>query len=553
MYKSFLWVLLILIASCKSPYQDQKIRKTREDFAALSSPAPPPSWGEQQSSLGACLPEEALPDVCHKKTSLSLSGTMPVQDVFFEIARQSGASIVFDQPLSFKKSILYHAEKQPLHVVLKALCGLCHLRYYCESDTIHITEDEIYMKVHNVQFLLGTRQAHKQTAVKTDILAQGLSGKSGQNFQENGASMQLKSSNTIDFWEELEKNLKYILKEKEVAGKKVLSYSLNRYAGLLSVWGTEKQHKILASYLSHLQKLATTQVLIEAKIVEVDLAQGYESGIKWDTFFSPFGGNSFNKTDNTSGDIPSNAPQTLGGLSLGGLAPGNFSFWLNGQYLNGLLKFMESFGTVRTLANLRQTVLNNQSAILKVASNEIFFEIQMDDIIGNYSRPSMIRRSSSRVQTVPVGVILYVQPSVNFETGEIILALHPMISRVVRKVADPAVALAMEGGAVSSVQSEIPVVQVREMDSVVVARENTVIVTGGLMEERVRKHTEGIPLLSDIPVLGELFKKTSDETNLSELVILLKLSLVKGVESVSPADQRLYHQFTKDPRPVLTR
>ena len=181
-----------------------------------------------------------------------------------------------------------------------------------------------------------------------------------------------------------------------------------------------------------------------------------------------------------------------------------FSFFIDTKNLNAFANFMKNkFDTVRTLANPRLTVLNNQASVLKVARNEVFFEIQMDEVMMTANSPH-IQKTRSQIQTVPIGLIFYLHPVVNFETGQIILFLHPTISRIIDVKNDPSIALSMRG-LPTQIKSEIPVVQVREMDSVVAAKENQVIIIGGLMEETSDYKSSGIPFLSDIPVLGMLF------------------------------------------------
>ena len=369
---------------------------------------------------------------------------------------------------------------------------------------------------------------------------------------DNGASITMNTCHTVDFWEELEKNLQMILCSQKVGKKEgPTSYSLNKYAGILSVHGTEKQHRQIALFLEKVQKLVTAQILIEAKIIEIDLDDEYKGGINWDAFIDtavkrglpyPFMAGA-NPSMPALPSVNSPSPVALGGRQ------GQFTFSVNTNYLQALATFMEKFGTVRTLANPRQTVINNQSAILKVAHNEVFFELQIQetDLDRRRNSGSVIQRAQSRIQTVPIGLILYVHPSLNFETGDIIVSLHPTISRVVGTKSDPAAALYSQS---QPVVSEVPIVQVREMDSVIVAKEEQVIVTGGLMEERASNETRAIPVLSEIPGLGEIFKYKEKKSSITELVILLKLSVVRDQSNMTPADQRLYQEFTRDPRPL---
>lgn len=530
------------------PKHDVEICKTKDDFRKLTCP-PPHTSTEKPKWQGAFEKINQLPPCFSKRVSLSLSGKIPLHEAFVELAEQAGISIILDTPLTKPRTIFYRAQNQPLMDVLENLCALGNLRYYFEHNALHICNDTPYLKSHNIQFLLGVRKSQTQTTVKTDILAEGLNTRN-RSGSENGASINLSTSHTADFWEELEKNITSILCSQPTPHKSERpSYSLNKYSGMLSLYACEKQQRMVAKYLAHLQKLVNTQVLIEAKIIEIDLLDEHKSGVNWNAFNirSPY--KVAPLMVGPQGFVTAATQQTTpvpNAFSLSG-NKNEYSFRMDASYLNALATFMEQFGTVRTLANPRLTVLNNQSAVLKVAHNEVFFELQLRDemaVYGNFN----IQKAQSRIQTVPIGLILYVHPSVNFETGEIVVSLHPTISRVTGSKSDPAVALSFSG-TVPNVKSEIPIVQIREMDSVIVARENQVIVTGGLMEERAKNESTGVPGLSDIPILGALFKSSEKERKVTELVILLRLSIVGDQSNTDPADERLYKSFVQDPRP----
>ncbi len=583
-------------SSDKNPHDDT-VGKTREEFKQLSIPpcAPPPFTGTPLlASRAACLP------ACFsKKISLSLSGKVPINDALFELARQAKINVVLEGKFPKASSLMYCVNQQPLGDVLENLCAIGNLRYYFQNNILHVCQDTPFLKTHNVQFLLGSRKTKTKTSVTTDIFSEGI-GESSSRNRDNGTSIDLDTCHTVDFWEELEKNLCLMLSRS--AGSQMpkgeKTYSLNKYGGILSLFATEKQHRMVACYLRQIQKVVTTQILIEAKIIEIDLLDQYRGGVNWNAFFVK-GASVVKKMVVPSvlgGGIPAAATGVMGVINpdqipLGGLvgqkrnieepfsdtlnqsfsamaasSNNEFSFRMRTNYLDALAAFMEKFGTIRTLANPRQTVINNQSAVLKVAHNEVFFEVKLQDnnvysnVAGangrggqrNWGGYGSFPTAQSTIRTVPIGLILYVHPSVNFETGEIIVSLHPTISRVVARKIDPITSFANRDMGAPPIVSEVPVVQTREMDSVIVARENQVIVTGGLMEERVQNDVSGVPGLSEVPILGSLFSNKDRKVQMTELVILLKLSLVRDQSNMSPADHRLYEGFTRDPRPFFS-
>lgn len=514
-------------------YHDKVVKKTRKEFESILQPV---GKAPASSSLKMCS-DPSLPLCCNQSVSLCLSGQIPLSEALMELARQAKVNITIDGPLQKSRSVLYQAHNQPFGNVLENLCILGGLRYYTNGETIHVCEDGPYLKTHNVQFLLGARNVKTQTHIKTDVFAEGLHSKRS-SCGDNGANISLDSQSTVDFWDELEKNIALLISPSEKIRKRKPRFSLNRYAGILSVYGNDRIQKRISNYLCQLRRATTTQVLIEAKIIEVTLSDEFKCGINWQLFL---GGNLPN-ADNLKPLVTTNVGNPLSAVTAGGLARDVFSFSLNLPNLPAIVEFLNKFGTVRTIANPRMTVLNNHGALLKVAQNEVFFELQKEDVLMTQNSP-YIQKTESRIQTIPIGLILYVQPSINFETGQIVLLLHPTISRVVGFKEDPAVSVTSD----NRVVSRIPVVQTREMNTIIVARPDQVIVTGGLMEEIAQNSDDSVPGIGEIPLIGQLFRSDAKKRQITELVILLRLTCVT---EPTPADTRLYENYTVDPRPL---
>ncbi|MFA6020836.1 MAG: type II and III secretion system protein, partial [Rhodospirillales bacterium] len=328
-------------------------------------------------------------------------------------------------------------------------------------------------------------------------------------------------------------------------------YSLNKQAGIVTVFGTSRQHKLVKQYLEQVKAAIGTQVLIEAKVVEVTLADAFKTGINWRTMFdknynfaAPLGISSTSATGTTTTTLPTIGPAfdsftkaTTGALTMGYLSTD----------INALVSLVKEYGTVRTLSSPRLTVLNNQTAVLKVAENEVYFKTDIQTTTNNGVSSTTY---SSTMNTVPIGLVMTVQPSVNLDNDEISLGLRPTISRIARRVNDPAVDL-QAAAAGTNVTSAVPVVEVREMDSVVTIPTGRTIIMGGLMQERAQKDTQAIPGASDIPLFGNLFKAQSDSVSVTELVVFIRASVIRSPEkSVNTADRDLYQKFTRDPRPL---
>lgn len=325
-------------------------------------------------------------------------------------------------------------------------------------------------------------------------------------------------------------------------------FIVNRQAGIVNAYTTQRQHQKIARYLKEVQRNTQAQVLIEAKIVEVLLRDEFRAGINWDTVFNNTGwltGGRFN-LNLAEGVTPSAETVATGVISA--------SRTTGGATINSALEFVSRFGTTRTLSSPRLTALNNQNAVLKVAENEVYFTIEIEREYDSQSN-RYETRYQSEIHTVPIGVILNVQPSINLDTGEISMSLRPTISRIARTVDNPAIALVVaqineNRTTPINLESPVPVVEVRELDSVVTLRSGDVAVMGGLMQERVENVEEGVPGVKDVPLIGAPFRKEIKDTQVVELVIFLRATIVNGRDSVHPADVELYNKFTPDPRPI---
>ncbi|MCZ6604216.1 MAG: type II and III secretion system protein, partial [Alphaproteobacteria bacterium] len=333
-------------------------------------------------------------------------------------------------------------------------------------------------------------------------------------------------------------------------------FTVNRQAGIVSVFGTERQQRQIEIYLRALRKSVSAQVLIEAKILEVSLDDEFRFGVNW----AMLGSGIFNAAApfNTATTPTVAAPpfaQLIGGAVGGNTATANvFTLGIDSENFDAIANAVERFGTVRALSSPRVTVMQNQTAVLKVAEEQVFFEVtitQSTETTGDNS--PIVTTASSTINTVTVGLVMTVQPSINLDTDEITLTLRPTITSVVRTRNDPAVdfqvAQIVPAPAVA-ITSQIPEVSVQEIDSVVTVHSGTVIVMGGLMRDRTTVTEVGVPLLADIPWLGHAFKSTERDTRKTELVIFLRATIIRN-NSVDAYDIKLYDQFGNDRRPLV--
>jgi general secretion pathway protein D len=330
-------------------------------------------------------------------------------------------------------------------------------------------------------------------------------------------------------------------------------YSLNPEAGIITVYANQRQQKAVERYLRDVRTSMTQQVLIEAKVLEITLNDNFRSGVDWNAILGP-------NSNRQNFSLSSNFGQNI---SSGLITPDLAATWTgailspNGRNnLSLAAQLVSQFGTVRTLSSPRLTVLNNQMAQRKVVDNQVFFELQVNITQGT-ATTAPLTTVNSQIKTVPVGLILSVQPAIDPITRHISLSLRPSITRITGFINDPGVAVSVAvaqqnnpNAKIPTVTSPIPIIEVREMDSMVNMESGQTLVMGGLMQESAKTGREGVPGLMDVPLIGQVASENTRENTTSELVIFIRTTLVNAPGTVSDEDIRLYRKFGPDPRPI---
>jgi general secretion pathway protein D len=315
------------------------------------------------------------------------------------------------------------------------------------------------------------------------------------------------------------------------------AYSVNKQAGIVSIYANERLHKQVETYLADLRRSTTSQVLIEAKILEVRLTDEYITGINWETVGQSLGEFSFDMNLAT----PIMNPDNGGNL---------FSIGYAGNDMSALVEALSRFGAVRALASPRVTVVNNQSAVLSVAKNTVYFELDVSSTTTQGTPPTRDTTVDSQIKTVPEGVLINVLPSIDLDRNQISMQVRPTVTRIDSVKPDPGVAFVAATAGVD-ITSDIPELNVQEIDSVVRMKSGQAMVMGGLLEDRTSSEQNGVPVLSEVPMLGSLFRSQNDKVKKTELVIFLKATILKDAgDSVHTTDRELYRTFAKDRRPT---
>ncbi len=417
-----------------------------------------------------------------KTISFSVTDQIPLKDVLIELGRVAKIDIDIDSNIT--GGIILNARNKPLKEVIDRIATLGKLRYSYVDGVLFFELDTPQMKNYFVDYLTdGT--------LWTDV-------------ETNISSLLTQSSDFSDS-----------------------SFSSNKSAGIISIFATSRQHEIIKNYLKAVEKTASSQVLIEAKVVEVSLTDTYKTGIDW----------SFTAGRTTgviSGAYESGQPLSL---VFSGLYSGD---------LTTSISALETFGQTKTLSSPRIHAINNQKATLNFADKLVYFKI--DSSQETTSSTSAINTSTitSSKEEEDVGVQLEITPSINVETGEIVMKIHPTLSVKSSEVVDPASPTDDDGNII--VENRVPVIQTREIETIAKIQSGNVIVIGGLMKENTTNNESGIPFVSRIPLLGWLFKSVSKDTNVVETVIFIKATLVKSSTPASTIDRDIQDKFDTNRR-----
>lgn len=525
----------------------QELRDRGQNALPKNEQATPPI---PEASRDLIPPPAPPPPGSTKLVSVTVTENMPLRDVLIELARKSGVNLELDPRIS--GGIIFTAHNQPFNEVLKRICAMAGLRTVADGNFVRIELDDPYQKTYTLDFLSLTRKTSSETSIATNVfdvnVANGTGvgssgGSNGSSVSENNSTSRVSAHSDADMWSEVSKSVEQILasnakpadKNKE---KPEANFSVDKQAGLLTVFGDSRQQEAVDSYFKKLRRKANAQVLIDARIIEVELNDGYKSGINWTTLF--------NRGLNLGADFA--APN----ISPTGL----FSASVNATDFSGILNLVRTFGTTRVLSSPRLTVMNNETAVLKVATNQVYFVTQAQFTTVTNANGSTVTTTpiyTSTPHTVPVGLVMSVQPSIDVDHSRVTMTLRPTISRVVSQVNDPSIGLnAAQAGVANPVQSQIPVLAVREMDSVLRLHSGEVGVMGGLMQDSSINQDQGVPPFDTLPVVGTLAKSRDNQGSTTELVILLRATIADAPQP-DDADSDLYEHFGRDPRPLATR
>ncbi|WP_279143290.1 pilus (MSHA type) biogenesis protein MshL [Photobacterium phosphoreum] len=321
----------------------------------------------------------------------------------------------------------------------------------------------------------------------------------------------IKTSSESDFWQQLEKVVRGMIGHGE--GRNVM---ISPQAGLISVRAFPNELREVKQFLGISQQRLVRQVVLEAKIMEVTLNDSYQQGINWQNITRSIG--STNIAIGSTPIVNTAAIAALpGGNAISDLLGGQTNITISDGNFTSVLSFLETQGDLNVLSSPRVTAANNQKAVIKVGGDEYFVtNVSSSNVSGDNST------AAPDIELTPFfsGISLDVTPQID-DQGGVLLHVHPTVVDIKNEI--KAVDLGEKFGVY-----QLPLAKstIRESDSIIHARSGDVVVIGGLMKTVMTDQVSKVPLLGDIPLVGNLFRNINKVKQKTELVILLKPTVI---------------------------
>ena len=516
---------------------------------------------------------------------------VPVRELLFALARDAKLNV--DLHPGIEGNVTLNAIDQSLPQLLTRIAKQVDMRYEIDGPNLTVLRDTPYLKQYKVDYLNMSRDATSNVSIATQIATAGTGAGTGagagaatRGTGNNNSTTSVTNKSNNHFWETLIQNVRDILRETDkllpdgssiittaqtsaqstsgtgvaaAASKSSAPASLaaspipasmstdnatttqrsnfreaasviaNPENGLLSVRATSRQHEKIGEFIDQVMSSAKRQVLIEATVIEVRLSDQYQQGINWSSLRNDSTG--FNLSQGRIGTLPSGVNP--------GVSPGIFTLgYANPTSVIGniaaTIQLLESFGKVKVLSSPKISVLNNQTALLKVVDNKVYFTIDVTITPATATSAQLVVYNTT-VHTVPVGFVMSVTPQID-DADTVTLNVRPTISRITGYVNDPSPPLADAG-----VVSPIPEIQTREMESILKIGSGQTAIMGGLMQDSVDNIKDAIPGLSRLPVVGGAFAYRNETSTKSELVIFLRPIVIK--DAGMDGDFKAYRDF----------
>ena len=460
---------------------------------------------------------------------------MPARDFFLSLMQSAGQNLLVHPAVA--GNITFSLTNVNLEEVLAAVRDSYGYDYRRTSYGYQIQPNQAITRTYDLNYLnlqrLGTTDTRVSSGQVTssDNTGVGAGGTTTSSTSSTVNASQLLTSSNVDFWSEIREVIAMMIGSEE--GNQVV---VNPQAGLLVVRAGSDDQQAVENFLRLAQRNLQRQVILETKILEVNLSDGFQAGINWSFLQGQkgigLGGFTTTTGNNASGflengingiGLQSGLPRGVnipvvplsGPNGVGGVFGATFDF---GNF-EGVVQLLETQGDVRVLSSPRISTLNNQKAVIKVGTDEFFVtdvSTTTTSLAGGTTAPDL------DITLTPFfsGISLDVTPQID-ENDQVTLHVRPTVSRVQDQ--NKSIQL---GGADNVFNLPLALSTTRQSDSIVRARSGQVVVIGGLLENRNTNNDANVPWLSKLPIIGALFQQQRKSLQQTELVILMRPQVV---------------------------
>ncbi|MCP4549885.1 MAG: hypothetical protein GY835_25800 [bacterium] len=423
-----------------------------------------------------------------------------VRDILKFVAKTNGYSLQIAPDVTGLANV--HLENVDIHEALRAILEPIGLGYELVGDQLLIYKHGLATRWFEFDYMVTSRKG--QGVLRVSGRGQSSASSGGE---ENNS--QITTATEMDIWPEIVNALKVLIFTNggednqsntesgmvsiSLADEEGRSLVVSPMAGLIQAtaeWNRLRQAEV---YLARMRNALLRQVAIEVQILEVTLNDNLNAGINWNSWY--------NADNGTNGTAELNTAEGLAGM-----ATPFFRFVVNGKSISGLLEMVQEQGQIKVVSTPRITTLNNQKAIVRVITEEVFYKATVEPpIVTNGVVTEPVIAYSPEI--IPVGLVLDVTPQISSK-DMITLSVHPTITDIVRIATSPN-------------EDTAPILSVRELDTVGKVLDGQTLVIAGLLSDGLRDTQHMVPGLGRIPILGNLFKRTVKSETKTELVILL--------------------------------
>jgi len=510
MNKYLIVFLTILLTSCASTPDKEEASSKQEPVADVLT------WHEKPSNLGDDFVAQLLPPVPeiaedNERFDISANNT-PVRAFLMSLVDGTSYNLIMHQEVAGTVSLKLN--QVTVIETLEAIRDIYGYGFEVTSYGIKVLPRTQQTRIFQVNYLnvarrgqsgmkINNGQITHNNSVSSTSAGTASGSSSGSGNDELVSSSHVETKTQADFWNQLQVTLD-LMSSNEAESKVVV----DPQSGMIIVRAMPNLIRDIENYLEKAELVVQKQVLIEAKILEVSLNEGFESGIRWDTFGTGRGGS----VNDTKRDVVGSLTSEFLANDQGGIFGLNFD---SGDF-TGVIEVLEKQGEVKVLSSPRITTVNNQKAVIKVGSDEFF----VTQVKTTTTTSSSGTSNSPEIVLTPFfsGIALDVTPQIG-EKDEVILHVHPTVTEVEER--NKRVDLSGD-----EYNLPLAVSSVRETDSIIKAVSGQVVVIGGLMQNQKRIDEAGVPWLRDIPIIGWLFNQKKESTVQSELVILIQPRIV---------------------------